>query len=359
MLAAMTEPPVRLRPVVSDLPAYVPGRPASGVGRVFKLSSNENPFPPLPGVLAAIADTAGEVNRYPDMYATELCEALARRHGVSPARVVVGCGSVAVLGHLLAVTCDPGDEVVYPWRSFEAYPIYVQLSGATAVPVPVADDGRLDLPAMAAAVTERTRVVLVCTPNNPTGPAVRAAELEAFLDAVPGTVVVAIDEAYVEFVRDPESPDALAIAAARPNVVVLRTFSKAYGLAGLRVGYAVAEERVANALRVASTPFGVSNVAQRAALAALAEDGEAQQRVDWIVAERDRVVAALRGQGWLLPDSQANFVWLALGADTMARAQEAEAAGIIVRAFAGDGMRVTIGVVEANDLFLELAGRWL
>jgi histidinol-phosphate aminotransferase len=277
---------------------------------------------------------------------------------VDPARVVVGCGSVALLGHLLAVTCDPGDEVVYAWRSFEAYPIYVQLCGATAVRVPVTGDGRLDLPAMAAAVTEWTRVVLICSPNNPTGPAVRAAELEAFLDAVPPTVVVALDEAYVEFVRDPDAPDALAVAAARPNVVVLRTFSKAYGLAGLRVGYAVAEERLANALRIASTPFGVSNVAQRAALAALEEDDEAQERVDWIVAERGRVVAALRAQGWVLPESQANFVWLPLGADTVARAQEAEAAGVIVRPFAGDGMRVTIGVVSANDLFLELAAGW-
>jgi len=358
MLAVMTDQPVHFRPVVAGLPAYVPGERASGAERAFKLSSNENPFPPLPGVLAAIADAAPEVNRYPDMYATELCGALARRCGVDRARVVVGCGSVALLGHLLAVTCDPGDEVVYAWRSFEAYPIYVQLSGATAVRVPVTDEGRLDLPAMAAAVTERTRVVLICSPNNPTGPAVRAAELEAFLDAVPPTVVVALDEAYVEFVRDPEAPDALAIAAARPNVVVLRTFSKAYGLAGLRVGYAVAEERLANALRIASTPFGVSNVAQRAALAALEEDDEAQERVDWIVAERGRVVAALRAQGWVLPESQANFVWLPLGADTVARAQEAEAARVIVRPFAGDGMRVTIGVVSANDLFLELAAGW-
>jgi histidinol-phosphate aminotransferase len=358
MLAVMTDQPVHLRPVVAGLPAYIPGKRASGAERAFKLSSNENPFPPLPGVLAAIADAAPEVNRYPDMYAAELCGALARRCGVDPARVVVGCGSVALLGHLLAVTCDPGDEVVYAWRSFEAYPIYVQLSGATAVRVPVADDGRLDLLAMAAAVTERTRVVLICSPNNPTGPAVRAAELEAFLDVVPPSVVVALDEAYVEFVRDPEAPDALAIAAARPNVVVLRTFSKAYGLAGLRVGYAVAEERLANALRIASTPFGVSNVAQRAALAALEEDDEAQERVDWIVAERDRVVAALRAQGWALPESQANFVWLPLGTDTIARAQEAEVAGVIVRPFAGDGMRVTIGVVSANDLFLELAARW-
>ena len=358
MLAVMTDQPVHLRSVVAGLPAYVPGKRARGAERAFKLSSNENPFAPLPGVLAAIADAAPEVNRYPDMYATELCGALARRCGVDPARVVVGCGSVALLGHLLAVTCDPGDEVVYAWRSFEAYPIYVQLSGATAVRVPVADDGRLDLPAMAAAVTERTRVVLICSPNNPTGPAVRAAELEAFLDAVPPTVVVALDEAYVEFVRDPDAPDALAIAAARPNVVVLRTFSKAYGLAGLRVGYAVAEERLANALRIASTPFGVSNVAQRAALAALEEDDEAQERVDWIVAERGRVVAELRAQGWVLPESQANFVWLPLGADTIARAQEAEVAGVIVRPFAGDGMRVTIGVVSANDLFLELAAGW-
>src|SRR5690606_19549254 len=237
------EPRVPLRPAVSALPAYVPGARVAPGAAAFKLSSNENPYPPLPSVLAAIADAAADVNRYPDMYATELTEALADHLGVGADEVVVGNGSVAVLAHVLQTVVQPGDEVVYPWRSFEAYPIAVAVAGATSVQVPLltgADQGRLDLPGMAAAVTDRTRVVMLCSPNNPTGPVVHRDELETFLDAVPSDVLVVLDEAYLEFVRDPEAPDGLAVYAQRPNVVLLRTFSKAYGLAGLRVGYAVA-----------------------------------------------------------------------------------------------------------------------
>ena len=240
---------VPLRPALASLPPYVPGARVPVGAAAYKLSSNENPYPPLPSVVAAIADGAVDVNRYPDMYATELTEAVAAHLGVQPDQVVAGCGSVAVLGHVLSAFCDAGDEVVHPWRSFEAYPIMVTLAGAAGVPVPVGADGRLDLPAMAAAVTDRTRVVLVCTPNNPTGPAVHAGELEDFLAAVPSDVLVVLDEAYVEFVRDPDAPDGLAVLAAHPNVVLLRTFSKAYGLAGLRVGFAVADARLAAGIR--------------------------------------------------------------------------------------------------------------
>jgi histidinol-phosphate aminotransferase len=237
------EPRVPLRPAVAALPAYVPGGRVAPGAAAFKLSSNENPYPPLPSVVAAIADAAADVNRYPDMYATELVEALADRLGVTAAEVVVGNGSVAVLAHVLQTVVEPGDEVVYPWRSFEAYPIAVAVAGGTSVQVPLLTGegrGRLDLRAMAAAVTERTRVVLVCTPNNPTGPVVHRDEVDAFLAAVPSDVLVVLDEAYLEFVRDPQAPDGLAVYAKHPNVVLLRTFSKAYGLAGLRVGYAVA-----------------------------------------------------------------------------------------------------------------------
>ena len=174
-----------------------------------------------------------------------------------------------MLGQLIQATCDPGDEVVYAWRSFEAYPIVVAIAGATSVQVPLDADARHDLEAMRAAITERTRLVLVCTPNNPTGPVVHQDELDAFLDRVPSDVLVVIDEAYLEFVTDPEAPDALATYRQRPNVAVLRTFSKAYGLAGLRVGYAVAHEPVAQALRKTAVPFGVSDIAQQAAIASL------------------------------------------------------------------------------------------
>jgi histidinol-phosphate aminotransferase len=346
---------VPLRRALADLPPYVPGGRAPVGAAAFKLSSNENPYPPLPSVVAAIADAAVDVNRYPDMYATDLTAAIAGKLGVAPENVVTGNGSVAVLAHVLAAVVEAGDEVVYPWRSFEAYPIAVALSHATSVRVPVGADGRLDLPAMAAAVTPRTRVVLVCTPNNPTGPAVHGDELTAFLDAVPSDVLVVLDEAYVEFVRDPDVPDGLAVFADRPNVVVLRTFSKAYGLAGLRVGFAVARPRLAAGIRAASTPFGVSLVAQLAAIASLQAQDELLARVDRIAAERTRLLDGLRRQGWTVPDSQANFVWLPLGEGSTSFAERCSRAGVIVRPFAGDGVRVSVGEPEATDLFLEVA----
>lgn len=346
---------VPLRPALASLPPYVPGARVPVGAAAFKLSSNENPYPPLPSVVAAIADGAVDVNRYPDMYATDLVEAVAEHLGVQPDQVVAGCGSVAVLGHVLAAFCDAGDEVVHPWRSFEAYPIAVTLAGATGVPVPVGADGRLDLPALAAAVTERTRVVLVCSPNNPTGPAVHADELDAFLAAVPRDVLVVLDEAYVEFVRDPEAPDGLAVLAAHPNVVLLRTFSKAYGLAGLRVGYAVSDARLAAGIRAASTPFGVSHLAQLAGVASLRARDELLERVDGIVRERTRLLAGLREHGWEVPDSQANFVWLALGDGTARFAAAATAAGVLVRPFAGDGVRISVGEPEATDVVLRVA----
>ncbi|GAA4622262.1 histidinol-phosphate transaminase [Cellulomonas oligotrophica] len=346
---------VPLRPAVADLPAYVPGARVPVGAAAYKLSSNENPYPPLPSVVAAIADAAVDVNRYPDMYATELVEQVAERLGVPAAGVVAGCGSVAVLGHVLQAVCGAGDEVVLPWRSFEAYPIAISLVGATGVRVPVRPDGRLDLEAMADAITPRTRAVLVCTPNNPTGPAVHDDELRAFLARVPGDVLVVLDEAYVEFVRDAAAPDALAVHAEHPNTVLLRTFSKAYGLAGLRVGYAVARPRLAAGIRAASTPFGVSHVAQLAALASLRAEGELLTRVEAIVAERSRMLDGLRAQGWTVPDSQANFVWLALGDHASSFAERCARAGVLVRPFAGDGVRVSVGEKEATDLFLEVA----
>lgn len=346
---------VPLRPALATLPPYVPGARVPVGAAAFKLSSNENPYPPLPSVVAAIADGAVDVNRYPDMYATELVEAVAAHLGVQPDQVVAGCGSVAVLGHVLSAFCDAGDEVVHPWRSFEAYPIAVTLAGATGVPVPVGADGRLDMPALAAAVTERTRVVLVCTPNNPTGPAVHVDELDAFLAAVPRDVLVVLDEAYVEFVRDPQAPDGLAVLAAHPNVVLLRTFSKAYGLAGLRVGFAVADARLAAGIRAAATPFGVSHLAQLAGVASLRAESELLDRVDGIVRERARLLAGLREHGWDVPDSQANFVWLPLGEGTARFADAATSAGVLVRPFAGDGVRISVGEPEATDVVLRVA----
>ena len=350
--------PVRLRAALDALPAYTPGRPAAPRpgGTAYMISSNENPYPPLPSVLGVVRDAAAAMNRYPDMAVTELTAALAARLDVPPERLALGPGSVGVLGQLIAATCDPGDEVVFAWRSFEAYPILVTLAGAVPVQVPLAAGDRHDLVAMAEAITPRTRMVLVCTPNNPTGTTVGDSELEVFLDRVPSDVLVVIDEAYLEFVTASDSPDALTEMRSRPNVAVLRTFSKAYGLAGLRIGYAVAHEPVAEALRKAAIPFGVNSLAQAAAVASLEAFDELEVRVKELVTERERVVAALRAQGWTLPDAQANFVWFGLGSQTGAFAAACQDAGLTVRPYGSDGARATIGEREANDRLIEVAG---
>jgi histidinol-phosphate aminotransferase len=208
---------------------------------------------------------------------------------------------------------------------------------------------------MADAITDRTKVVIVCTPNNPTGPSVTNAQLRAFVDRVPQHVLVVVDEAYREFVREDDPVEGLPLAADHANVAVMRTFAKAYGLAGFRVGYVVAHEQVAGAVRACALPFGVSSVAQAAAVASLRAEAELLKRVDSIVAERERVVAALRVQGWELPEPQGNFVWLPLGDRTPDLVALAEEAGITVRPFAGEGVRITIGEPEANDIFLGVA----
>ncbi len=354
----------RLRAAVRDIPAYVPGRPPAPRPGLptYKLSSNENPFPPLPEVLAAATDAAARMNRYPDMGCTALYAALSERLAVPASHLAAGTGSVAVLYHLLQAYCEAGDEVVYAWRSFEAYPIAVSVTGARSVQVPLTDrDGaaRHDLDAMAAAVTDRTRVVIVCTPNNPTGPAVGREELERFLDRVPPHVLVVVDEAYREFVRPVEAVvDAVELHRTRPNVVAMRTFAKAYGLAGFRVGYVVAAEEVAAAVRACALPFGVSSVAQAAAVAALGCEERLLERVDAVVAERERVCAALRDQGWRPPEAQGNFVWLGVGDRAAELAAAAEGAGVMVRPFAGDGVRVSIGEPAGNDVLLSVAARF-
>jgi histidinol-phosphate aminotransferase len=348
---------VRLRQALAGVPGYIPGKRAAPGEQspAYKISSNENPYPPLPSVLQVVAEAAADMNRYPDMAVTELTDAIAERLGVPRGHIATGTGSVGVLGQVIDATCDPGDEVIYAWRSFEAYPIVVAIAGAVSVQVPLDANARHDLVAMADAITARTRLILLCTPNNPTGPSVRQDELDAFLDAVPGDILVVLDEAYVEFVTDEASLDALVTYAERPNVAILRTFSKAYGLAGLRVGYAVAHEPVAQALRKTALPFGVSTIAQRAAIASLQAFDELKVRVDALVAERVRVVAALRQQGWHVPDTQSNFVWLPLGADATAFGTAAGAAGLVVRTFPGEGARCTIAETEANDLLVHVA----
>ena len=338
---------------LAALPSYVPGRSIPGA---IKLASNEVPFGPLPGVVEAIAAAAADTHRYPDMGCVRLRETLGERYGVDPARIVTGCGSVALAEHLVRATCrGPQDEIVYAWRSFEAYPIIAATAGATSVRVPNRADHSHDLAAMAAAVTPNTRLVLVCNPNNPTGTVSRRAELDAFLDAVPETTLVVLDEAYREFVTDPDVPDGLATYGDRPNVVVLRTLSKAWGLAGVRVGFLIAAPGVADIVRKVLTPFSTSALAQAAALAALDAADEVDRRVARVLAERDRLLPAIGKLVPDVPDSQANFFWLPLGDGSAAFGAACEERGVIVRPFQGDGVRVTVGTEEENDAFLAAA----
>jgi histidinol-phosphate aminotransferase len=342
------------------MPAYVPGRTVPGA---IKLASNETPYPPLPSVVERITQAASQINRYPDNGSQALTEAIAAKYGVSPDQVAVGCGSVSLCTQLVQAVADADEEVMYAWRSFEAYPIIAAVSGASSIQVPLRDHVH-DLDEMAASITGKTKLLFVCNPNNPTGTVVHRDALSRFLRAVPSDVVVALDEAYREFVRDDGVPDGVSLLEMHPNLVVLRTFSKAYGLAGLRVGYAIAADpAVATALRQTQVPFAVTTVAQQAALASLepAAEHELHARVDALVAERDRVWGELTAMGYDIPPTQGNFVWFPLGEATVQWAAGCEARGVIVRAFAGSGARVTIGTPDENDQLLaaarELASR--
>ncbi|MBV9368712.1 MAG: histidinol-phosphate transaminase [Frankiales bacterium] len=342
----------RLRPAMAALPAYVPGRKTPGA---IVLASNESPYGLLPSVAAVLAEQAKGVSRYPDMGASRLLDALAAHHGVEPNRIAVGAGSVEVVGQIAAATVDAGDDVVFGWRAFEAYPIITAVAGGDAVKVPLDANHTHDVDAMAAAITNRTRLVILCNPNNPTGTAVGRDELLRLADGVPQDVVLVVDEAYREYVDPVAVPDAFELLGDRPNVVVTRTFSKAYALAGLRVGYALAAPEVAAAIRKCQVPFSVSALAQEAAIAALGDADEVRRRAALTVAERARVTAALRAAGYDVPDSQANFVWLPLGERSAEFAAACAEAGVLVRPFAGEGVRITIGLDSENDRLIEVA----
>lgn len=350
---------VRLRPEIAALPAYRQGRPAPADG--FKLSSNENPFPPLPSVAAAVAATANEINRYPDATALVLREKLAQRFGVSVDEVIVGAGSVSLLAQFIAAAAGPGDEVVYSWRSFEAYPGLVTVSGATSVQVSNRGDHGHDLDAMADAITERTRVAIVCSPNNPTGVIVTADEFEAFMQRVPADMLVLLDEAYIEFVRtEPGGPgasvDGATLLGRYPNLVILRTFSKAYGLAGLRVGYAIGPVPILDAARSTAIPLSVTAASTAAALASLEPEAEREllERVETIAGRRDALRAALLDQGWPVPAAHGNFVWLPTGDRTVEVAERLFDAGLVTRAFPPEGIRISVGEPESVETLLRI-----
>ncbi len=344
--------PLSVRADLADLPAYIPGRKIPGA---IVLSSNEVSTPAPESVLAAIAGAAADVNRYPQMANDDVLARTAAYLGVPEERVAIGAGSVALAQQFLQAMCTEGSEVVFAWRSFEAYPIISQIVGARSVKVPLTADHRHDLDAMLDAVTGDTRVLFVANPNNPTGTALHAAELAGFLDRVPDHVLVVLDEAYREFVTDPEVPDGLRLAEGRENVAVVRTFSKAYGLAGVRVGYSVAPPVVTAATRKVGIPFAVNRVAQAAAIAAMDAADELLARCAPVTVERERVRAALLDMGYDVPASQANFVWLLLGEKTAAFNQHCLDQKVVVRAFVGEGARVTVGLPEENDAFLAAA----
>jgi histidinol-phosphate aminotransferase len=339
---------VRLRPEIVATAAYRQGKPAPA--DAFKLSSNENPFPPIKAVTDAIARTA--TNRYPDASAAMLRARLADRYGVPVESVHTGAGSVSILAQLIQAVAGPGDGVVYSWRSFEAYPGLVTVSGATSVQVPNLPDHRHDLPAMAAAVNDRTRAIIVCSPNNPTSTVVSADEFARFMAEVPPTVLVMLDEAYAEFVTDPGAVRGQDILSAHPNLVVLRTFSKAYGLAGLRIGYALGAPYILDAARNTAIPLSVTEQAQRAAMAALDHEQELLAQVSAIVEQRDRTWSALVEQGWETPRPHGNFVWFPTGPFTAEATDIFMDHGIVGRAL-GEGIRISIGEPESVEKLLE------
>lgn len=347
----------RVRPSVEALPAYRPGKAAvqaeaeHGISDAIKLASNENPYSPAPSVVQAITEAAAGVNRYPDHLAVELRSSIADWVGVEPEQVTAGCGSVGLLRQICMAYVDPGDEVVYPWLSFEAYPISVTTMGGVPVTVPLSDNA-FDLDAVAEAVTDKTKMILLATPNNPTGTAVSTAAIRGLLNRISDDIVVLVDEAYREF-ADPTLGDPVhELIPDHPNVVVFRTFSKAYGLAGLRSGYAIGHPDMIVNIDKLLLPFTINQLAQAAAMAAIRAADEIRPKIDFLIQERGRIVAALSSAGWKLPDAQANFVYLPLGE----RAEEiyvaVEKLGVVTRPFPGEGIRVTIGTEEENNRFL-------
>ncbi len=352
--------PVTPREALRTLPSYAAGKPpvpAEGL-TPYKLSSNENPLGPVPAAAEAVA-AVDTLHRYPNPTAESLRAAIAQTYGVDAEDVVAGTGSLGALTQIIntfAGTRPDGgqDEVIYAWRSFEAYPIVVRTAGAKDVMVPVTAEGRHDLEAMAAAITGDTRVILLCTPNNPTGPALTHQEAAGFLEKVPEDVVVVIDEAYQEFVRTEDPLDALALYRKHPNVAVLRTFSKAHGLATLRVGYSVAGPEVTRHLRTVAAPFTVSAAGEAAAVASLQHLDQVSARVAELVEERQRVRDALLEAGWQVPEAQGNFLWLPLRERSLDFAHQAGVQALAVRAFDGEGVRVSIGEREANDRLIAL-----
>lgn len=344
---------VLFRPEIVSLPIYRQGRPPVPGG--LKLSSNELPFGPLPEVVEALE--TGAWNRYPDATALRLREKLSASWGVPSDWLLVGAGSVALLQQFISAAAGPGDEVIYPWRSFEAYPGLVTVSGATSIKVPNRPDYGHDLDAMAAAVTDRTRVVIVCTPNNPTSTIVTTAEFERLMAQVPSDRLVILDEAYREFVDDPDAVRGEEHLEKYPNLVITRTFSKAYGLAGLRIGYAIGRPELLAPAQGAGIPLSVSAPAQLAAEVSLDHMDQITSRVNEVAGRISQVREAFSHLGGELPLPYGNFVWLPTGEHTEEVVSWLEEESIVARAFPGEGIRVSIAEAEGVDPLLRIAKR--
>lgn len=366
----------KTRADLEQVPAYVPGKAVPGA---LKIASNEMTQPPLPSVVEAISQTISDPttspNRYPDMGAVDLRVKLGEHLGLPMEQVAVGCGSSALCLQLVQATCADGDEVVFPWRSFEAYPILARVAGATPVPVPLDAQGRNDLSAMAAAITGRTRLVFVCNPNNPTGTTITREAFAEFMAQVPGDVVVALDEAYIELVDEAThatTPLADELLDTYPNLVGLRTFSKVYGLAGLRVGYMFGPEKLVEAVNKVAIPFSVNTLAQIAALTSLDAQEELTARIAEVRAQRVAVTEAINaatGRETVLPNSQANFIWIDEGriadlsllddvsvATTTDLGDFLAQRNILIRCFPGEGARITITTEEETSQLLAALG---
>lgn len=345
---------------LDGLPGY--GRGRAGQAETFRhrLGSNEAPDGPSPAVLEAVAAALEGGNRYPDLRGETLGQALARRHGVDHDMVAVAAGSIVLLDQIVRAWCDPGDEVVTPWRSYEAYPIIAGLSGARLVEVPLDGDCRADPAAILAAVGPRCRVAILCNPNNPTGTSLEPEALDALIAALPPHVLVVLDEAYADYADDARTVAASPARrlARHANLAVLRTFSKAWGLAGLRVGYCLADPRVIAALHAVAPPFPLPGPVAAAALAALEAAAAVEARVARNAAQRARIAEGLRGLGLPVAESRANFLWLPVAGGAAPLAAHFGEAGIAVRCFAGEGVRITTGTDADTDAILAAAAAW-
>lgn len=343
---------------IESLSPYVPGKPIDelqrelGLSRIVKLASNENPLGPSPKALAVLADAAATLHRYPDGGAFKLRTGLADRWKVSLDQVILGNGSDEIIGMLARAFLSPGDEAVMADNTFVIYKMEVTAAHGTPVIVPLRD-GRHDLGAMARAVTPRTKLLFVCNPNNPTGTMVSAAEITALMANVPEHVIVVFDEAYCEYVRDPHFPDSLGYVRQTRNAIVLRTFSKIYGLAGLRIGYGVTTAEIAGYLNRVRPPFNANSLAQRAALAALGDEEHVAKSRAMNQMEMAGVRTGLLALGLQPLPSEANFLYFDAGQDGRALYEALLRKGVIVRHIEGNYVRVTIGLPEENRQFLQ------